>query len=119
MATLRGHAPGLGNAGGDQRLVATEVITDEGAAPNAEELPRMLAGAARGEVVDHTLDRLEGAGAIGPQVGAMGLAGTGTEHSHRCLVGVQDLAGQQLGLQGIDHRLQGNAAIGPAMRVRL
>ncbi len=68
----------------------------------------MFARPTVGKVIDHRLDRLEGADAVGPEVGLMSLAGTRVEHRHRRLVGMQHRIGQHFGFQGIDQRLQGN-----------
>ena len=104
-----GHAARFRDALGDQGLVARVVVADEGAAPVAEEVPGVLAGAAVGKVVDHRPHRIVGADAVGPQVGPMGLAGPGVEHRHRRLVGVQHREGEEFFLQGVDQRLQPNA----------
>ena len=60
------HATGFGDAVGDQGLVARVIVADERAAPVAEEFPGMFARPALGKVIDHRLDRLEGADAVGP-----------------------------------------------------
>ena len=104
-----GHAAGFGHALGNQRLVARVIVAYQRAAPLTQEALRMLAGTTFGEVIDDRLDRFEGANTVGPQVGAMRLAGAGIEHRHRRLIGMQDRMREHLVFQGINQRLQGHA----------
>ena len=93
LASCVGQAPHLGHAAGDQGLVAAEVVAGQAALPGlvgavAQEAPGVLARAGFAEVVDHSLDALEGPRRIGPEVGAVRLAIAGLEHGHRRLIGV-------------------------------
>lgn len=88
-----GQTAHLGHAAGDQGLVAAEVVAGQAALPGlvgavAQEAPGVFARAGFAEVVDHSLDALEGPRRIGPEVGAVRLAIAGLEHGHRRLIGV-------------------------------
>lgn len=110
------HAAHLGDAAvEEQRLVSRVVVAYEAALPGAlgavtEERTRMLARAALGEVVDHGAHILERAAGVGPEIGAMRLACAGCQHRHRRLVVVQHRQAQQVGLHGVDQRLQAHTA---------
>lgn len=93
LAPGMGQTAHLGHAAGDQGLVAAEVVAGQaalsglvGAVP--QEAPGVFARAGFAEVVDHSLDALEGPRRIGPEVGAVRLAIAGLEHGHRRLIGV-------------------------------
>ena len=103
------HAARFGYAVGDQGLVTRVIVANEGAAPVAEEFPGMLARPTVGKVIDHRLDRFEGANAVRPQISPMRLASARIKHRHRCFIGMQHRVGQHLGFQRINQRLQGDA----------
>ena len=98
----------LGKAG----LVAGVIVVDQLALP-LQKGPTVFARAALGQIVDHGLEIIVPGAGIHPQVGAMraGLVLSVLEHLYRGLVGVQDVALHQLGLQGTDQRLQLHAAL--------
>ena len=103
-----GGTKALGKAG----LVAGVIVVDQLALP-LQKGPTVFARAALGQIVDHGLEIIVPGVGIHPQVGAMraGLVLSVLEHLYRGLVGVQDVAPHQLGLQGIDQRLQLLAAL--------
>ena len=103
-----GGTKALGKAG----LVAGVIVVDQLALP-LQKGPTVFARAALGQIVDHGLEIIVPGAGIHPQVGAMraGLVLSVLEHLYRGLVGVQDVALHQLGLQGIDQRLQLLAAL--------
>src|SRR5437867_3489406 len=90
----------LSDALREQRVVALEVVACERAAPASlagvtQELHRMLAGTAVGEVEDDDLLIFERGGAVAPQVRTVRFAVARLEHRHRRLVGVQHAVVEQ------------------------
>lgn len=103
-----GGTAALGKAG----LVAGVIVVDQLALP-LQKGPAVFVRAALGQIVDHGLEIIVSGAGIYPQVGAMraGFVLSVLEHLQCGLVGVQDVAPHQLGLQGTDQRLQLHAAL--------
>jgi len=98
---IMGQASGLGHAQLEQRLVATEVVAHEFAAPavltgQSEEVTGVLPGACFGKVEYDRLDLGHACRAVAPQVRPMRLAVARLEHGHRRLVGVQHAVHEHL-----------------------
>ena len=104
------QAPGLGHAVGEQGLVARVIVAGQRTTPGplagvAQELRRLAARTAFGEVEHDQLVGTPGRAAVRPQVGTVRLARAWIEHGHRGLVGVQHILREQLGSHRIDQRL--------------
>ena len=100
------HAADFGDALLEAGLVASEVVADQLAIPLAKKIARMLAGTAGAEVVDHGLQIGEGRGAVGPDVGTVGLLLAGREHRNRGFVGMDHALGKHRFAQRIEIRLR-------------
>lgn len=77
-----GHAADFGDALLEAGLVAREIITDQLAAPGAEGVTCVFAGAARAEVVDHRFQVGKRSGAVGPDISPMGFLLARGQHLH-------------------------------------
>lgn len=66
----------------------------------------MLIGAARTEVIDHSLERRKRCGAVSPDISAVRFLLAGRKHLHRRLIGVNNLLRQNGFSQGINQRLK-------------
>ena len=95
-------AANFGHALSEQLLIAREVVAHQVAAPWIEEGSRMLASATLGEVVDDRLHLFECPRAISPEISALSLPLSRTEHRDRCLVSVQHAMLQDLLFQRVN-----------------
>ncbi|MCY1411601.1 hypothetical protein D9M71_269900 [compost metagenome] len=101
-----GHAADFGDALLEPGLVAGKVVTDQLAVPLAEEVARMLAGAAGAEIVDYGAQVGEGRGAVGPDVSPVSFLLAWSKHLYRGFIGVDHVLGQHCFAQRIDQRLK-------------
>ena len=68
------------------------------------------------KVIDHRFDRFEGADAVGPEIGAVCLAGSRIEHGNGCFIGVKYPMPEHLILQRINQGLEGYPAFPHPLR---
>lgn len=104
-----GEATRLGDAQLEARLVATEVVAHQCAAPailarQPEEGTRMLAAAAVGKVEHHCAQRAVAGRAVAPEVRPMRLAVAGLEHGHGGLVRMEHLTTEHLPSERVHKR---------------
>jgi len=76
------HATDLGNALPEASFISAIIVADQFTAPVTQEGPGVCPAASFGKVVNDSLQILEGAGSIGPQICARGLLAAWLQHLH-------------------------------------
>jgi len=95
------------------RLIVDRRTRRTSSAP--QEGDRILRTAAQAELIDHPAPGIQLAPRIGPDVRPLGLARSGVQHRHRCLVGMQHRAAQHEVLMRFVQRLHRRTGV-PGLR---
>ncbi len=101
-----GHAADFGDAVAEPSFVTCVVVTYQFALPVIQEGAGVFARSAGREVINSGFQVRERRGAVGPDVGLVGLFLARGQHADRSFIGMQDFVFQQSVSQRIYQRLQ-------------